>query len=62
VQNIPLKGLLCTDVRGEFYKKEARLKKTWKTRLSPQMASLSEFDGIYRAVKRVFRQAMITDV
>jgi uncharacterized protein len=49
------------DVRGEFYKKEARLKKTWETRLSGQMTSLSEFDSIYRAVKRVFRQAMITD-
>ncbi len=50
------------NVRGEFYKKEARLKKTWETRLSAQMATLSEFDSIYRAVKRVFRQAEITDV
>lgn len=49
------------EVRDEFYKKEARLKKTWETRLLAQMASLSEFDNVYRAVKRAFRQAKITD-
>lgn len=49
------------DVREEFYKKETRLKKTWETRLSAQMASLSEFDNVYRAVKRAFRQAKITN-
>lgn len=49
------------EVRGEFQKKEARLKKTWETRLAAQMASLPEFDSIYRAVKRAFRQAMITE-
>ena len=56
------RGKKLHNVRGEFYKKEARLKKTWETRLSAQMATLSEFDSIYRAVKRVFRQAKITDV
>ncbi len=48
------------DVRGEFSKKEIRLKKTWETRLAAQMASLPEFAYVYRSVKRVLRQAKIT--
>ncbi len=55
------RGKTLDEVRGEFHKKEARLKKTWQTRLSAQMASLSEFDSIYRSVKRALRQAKITD-
>jgi predicted nucleotidyltransferase component of viral defense system len=55
------RGKELNDVRQEFHKKEARLKKTWATRLSAQMANLSEFDNAYRAVKRAFRQAKITD-
>jgi predicted nucleotidyltransferase component of viral defense system len=55
------RGKSLDDVRGEFHKKEARLKKTWETRLSAQMANLSAFDNIYRAVKRTLRQAKITD-
>lgn len=50
-----------TEIKEEFSKKEMRLKKTWHTRLSTQMANLPEFDNIYRGVKRVFRQAKITD-
>jgi uncharacterized protein len=55
------RGKNLDEVRGEFYKKETRLKKTWETRLAAQMANLSEFDNIYRAVKRAFRQAKIND-
>lgn len=55
------RGKKLDEVREEFYKKEARLKKSWETRLSAQMASLSEFDNVYRSVKRAFRQAKITD-
>ena len=55
------RGKKLNDVSGEFSKKEARLKKTWKTRLSAQMANLLEFDNVYRAVKRAFRQAKITN-
>ena len=56
------RGKTLDDVRHEFAKKEARLKITWEKRLSAQMSQLPEFDDIYRAVKRVFRQARITDV
>jgi predicted nucleotidyltransferase component of viral defense system len=54
------RGKTLDEVRAEFNKKEARLKKTWETRLSAQMTSLTEFDNVYRAVKRNFRQANIT--
>ncbi len=56
------RGKTLDEVCDEFHKKEVRLKKTWETRLSAQMASLPEFDNVYRAIKRVFRQAKITDV
>lgn len=49
------------DVRNEFSGKEPRLKKMWETRLSGQMTSLPEFDGVYRAVKRIYRQAGMVD-
>lgn len=55
------RGKQLKDVKGEFQKKEARLKKSWETRLSAQMASLPEFDHAYRAAKRAFRQAKITE-
>ena len=44
-------------VAEEFSRKEARLKKLWKERLSAQVAILPEFDQVYRAVKRELRQA-----
>ena len=56
------RGKTLNDVHHEFSKKEVRLKTTWEKRLSAQMAQLPEFEDVYRAVKRVFRQARITDV
>lgn len=48
------------EVGGEFAKKENRLKKTWAGRLAAQMSALPEFESVFRAVKREFRQAKIT--
>lgn len=48
------------DVKVEFSKKEKRLKSMWEKRLIMQMATLTEFDHVYRSVKRNFRQANIT--
>jgi len=45
------------DVRGELAAKKVRLKKLWEIRLAQQMASLPEFDQVYRIVYRSFRQA-----
>ena len=54
------RGKTLDDVKSEFHKKEARLKKTWETRLAAQMVNLFEFDHVYRDVKRSLRQAKIT--
>ena len=53
------KGNSLDERRGEFEKKEARFKQLWDNRLRHQMVSLSEFDEVFRAVKRTFRQAGI---
>ena len=56
------RGKTLNEVRNEFTKKESRLKTTWEKRLSAQMVKLPKFDDVYRAVKRVLRQARITDI
>ena len=45
-----------TDAKDVFQRKEARLKKLWKVRLSAQMADLPEYDEAYRAVTRELRK------
>ena len=55
------RGKSLNDVRGEFDKKEARLERTWESRLSAQMNALPEFEEVYRAVRRNLRQAAITE-
>ena len=44
-----------TTVKEEFDRKEARLQKTWLSRLGAQMSAVPEFDGVFRAVKRNLR-------
>lgn len=60
-KKLRFKGYSLEKRRGEFEKKESRLKKLWKTRLQAQMVSLPEFDDVFRAVKRTFRQAGLLD-
>ena len=59
-QKWDFRGKRLADVRGEFAAKEPRYKKLWVTRLSGQMVDLPEFDAVYRAVRRAFRQAGLT--
>jgi uncharacterized protein len=56
-QKMKFKGAPFEQRQGEFDKKEPRLKKTWETRLSKQMASLPEYEEVFREVKRSFRKA-----
>ena len=58
-KKLQFKGSSLDERKGEFEKKERRLQQLWRTRLSAQMASLPEFEDVYRAVKRTFRQAGI---
>lgn len=53
------RGKKPIDVKGEFQRKEARLKKLWEIRLSSQMSALPEFNQVYREVRREFRQAKL---
>ncbi len=59
-QKLQFRNKPVEEVRGEFDKKEARLKKAWETRLATQMSELPEFEGVYRAVKREFRRANLS--
>jgi uncharacterized protein len=51
------RGRELTDARENFIRKEDRLKKLWKVRLSPQMAALPEFEHVFRSAFRKLRQA-----
>ena len=56
-EKLTFRGRSSDTVGEEFSRKEARLKKLWRERLSAQVAILPEFDQVYRAVKRELRQA-----
>jgi predicted nucleotidyltransferase component of viral defense system len=53
------RGKELIDVKENFVRKEVRLKKLWNARLAAQMATLPEFDEVYRAVLRELRQARL---
>ena len=48
------RGKELDDVYGEFHKKEARLRKTWESRLATQIAYLPKFENVYRVVETSF--------
>ncbi|MBN1380302.1 MAG: nucleotidyl transferase AbiEii/AbiGii toxin family protein [Deltaproteobacteria bacterium] len=56
-QKMKFRGNELIDVKENFTRKEARLKKLWGVRLSVQMACLPEFDEVYRAALRELKQA-----
>jgi uncharacterized protein len=58
-KKLQFKGNTLEERKGEFEKKEMRLKILWEKRLNEQMSSLPKFEEVFRAVKRTFRQAGI---
>ena len=54
------RGKSLSEVTGEFSLKEAYYGKLWAVRLAAQMIQLPEFDMVFRAVKRAFRQASLS--
>lgn len=56
-QKWKFRGRELTNVREEFLRKEARLRKLWNIRLSSQMTKLPEFSKVYRSVFRELRRA-----
>lgn len=60
-QKLDFRGKLLSEVVGEFPLKEVRYRKLWSVRLAAQMAQLPEFDAVFRAVKRAFRQVGLSN-
>ncbi len=56
-RKLEFRGKRLGDVRGELPAKEARYRRLWSARLSAQMVELPGFEGVWRSVRRAFRQA-----
>ncbi|MCC6806885.1 MAG: nucleotidyl transferase AbiEii/AbiGii toxin family protein [Deltaproteobacteria bacterium] len=54
---LAFRGKKLGEIGAELKKKEARLEKLWSTRLSAQMVTRPEFEGVFRSVQRVLRAA-----
>jgi len=56
-RKLQFRGKACEAVEDAILQKEARLKALWSGRLAYQMSKLPQFDEVFRAVRRVLRQA-----
>jgi predicted nucleotidyltransferase component of viral defense system len=56
-QKLAFRKKTLESVRGQLTEKRANLRATWDRRLRGQMATLPEFDEVFRGVRRVFRRA-----
>ena len=61
-QKLAFRGRSGDGLEAAFNKKEATLKRTWKTRLDPQMAQTPEFETVMREVRRAFRQSNVFEL
>ena len=57
---LEFRGQSIETIRGQLEVKQSRLGRLWNRRLAGQMATLPEFDGVFRSVRRAFRQAGIS--
>ncbi len=56
-RKLAFRGKQCEGIADAVRNKEARLKALWSGRLAYQMATLPEFDEVFRVVQRTLRQA-----
>jgi len=56
---LEFRGQSLETIGAQLDVKQNRLGRLWNQRLAGQMATLPEFDGVFRAVRRAFRQAGI---
>ena len=56
---LAFRGQSLETIGAQLDVKQSRLGRLWKQRLAGQMARLPEFDGVFRSVRRAFRQAGI---
>ena len=57
---LEFRGQSIETIGGQLDVKQSRLGRLWNQRLAGQMATLPEFDGVFRSVRRAFRQAGIS--
>jgi predicted nucleotidyltransferase component of viral defense system len=56
---LEFRGQSLEKIGAQLDVKQSRLGRLWNQRLAGQMATLPEFDGVFRSVRRAFRQAGI---
>jgi predicted nucleotidyltransferase component of viral defense system len=56
---LEFRGQSLETIGAQLDVKQSRLGRLWHQRLAGQMAALPEFDGVFRSVRRTFRQAGI---
>ncbi|MDP2606472.1 MAG: nucleotidyl transferase AbiEii/AbiGii toxin family protein [Deltaproteobacteria bacterium] len=56
---LEFRGQRLETIGTQLDAKQNRLRRLWNQRLAGQMATLPEFDGVFRVVRRAFRQAGI---
>ena len=61
IEKLKAKGVSFEERRNNLVGKEARIGKMWEQRLSQQVASLPDFDDVFRDVQRNFRQCKVSD-
>jgi len=59
-EKLEFRGKTLAEVRDDFAPKEKAMAALWKKVLANQMVELPEFGDVFRAVKRLFRQAGIS--
>jgi hypothetical protein len=57
---LAFRGQSLETIGAQLDVKQSRLRSLWNQRLAGQMATLPEFDGVFRSVRRSFRQAGIS--
>jgi predicted nucleotidyltransferase component of viral defense system len=55
---LAFRGQSLETIGAQLDVKRSRLGRLWNQRLASQMATLPEFDGVFRAVRRAFRQGI----
>ena len=58
-RKLAFRGQDVKSLQPQLVAKEQRLRALWSRRLAGQMATLPEFDGVFRAVRRAFRHARL---
>jgi len=56
-QKLDFRQKPCKDLEAAILQKEKRLKVLWSSRLAYQMTKLPQFDEVFRAMRRILRQA-----